>query len=724
MGSLVPAAVAGILAAVLHTAVPLSGTIRSADGKPVSGATVIVYQGREIRTATSDASGGYSFADVALPTTVEVSARGFAPEVRSVEQSPADFTLTPASVRESIIVLGSTSAAASNWRDADTGQTTLSREDLERQPAVTPDESLRVISGFSLFRRSTARASNPTTHGVTMRGLSASGASRGLILLDGIPLNEGFGGWVTWTRVPPAALGGVDVSRGAEGDVFGSDALGGVIELQSRFEGQKFFSVAGEGGSGGLGSADFAGGLRRKGWSVFGSAGWFTNDGEIPVEPESRGAVDRPASADWTNALGRVERGWGESQLRVSAWGSSEERGNGTEQQWNKMSGGTVAASFLTYVKSTSVAARFSTGPNDFDQSFTAVAAGRATETLTSIQYVDLWMTRAVVEVGQGIPLGYVVGRAVFSRASSDFKVETPALTTTRPLRDDSDAISLQAGFRPGGRFTVGAGVRHEWRAAPEETDGREGATVGHASGSWRVSDPVTVRGMFATSHRWPTLNELARDFRVGNVLTTANPDLLPERARSGDLGVTFQRPKGSVSVTGFWSVVDDAIASVTISTGATITRQRQNAGDAHASGVEIEAEARTSTHYRLRASMVFMNATFQDAADPALEGKRLPQVPKTTVSVGGDVFLPAGITATAFLRFTGEQYDDDRNQFLLANATQVDLRIAGGLGPVRRLGWHFVMENVGDARIEVGRTPLVTLAPGRVVRAGLGWKF
>ena len=723
MGSVVPAAVAGILAAVLHAAVPLSGTIRSADGKPIAGATVIVYQGREIQTATTSPTGEYTFRDVALPTTVEVSAPGFAPDMRQVEKSPADFTLTPASVRESIIVTAKADSTPV-WRDGTTGQTRLSQEDLERQPAVTPDESLRVISGFSLFRRSTARASNPTTHGVTMRGLSASGASRGLVMLDGIPLNEGFGGWVTWTRVPPDALAGVDVGRGAEGDVFGSDALGGVIALKSRTGGPDTFSVMGEAGSNGLGAADVAGGLRRGRWSMFGAAGWFTNDGEIPVEPDSRGAVDRPASADWTNVLGRVDGAWDNRRLSVSGWGSSEERGNGTEQQWNKMSGGTFAASFDTIVKSTSIAARLSTGPNDFDQSFTAVAAGRATETLTSIQFVDLSMTRAVIEAGRGIPMGYLVGRGVFSRASSDYKVETPTSTTTRPLRDDSDAMSLQAGFRPGNRFTVGAGVRHEWRASPEESDDRESATVGHASGTWRASDHVTDRGTVATSHRWPTLNELARDFRVGNILTTANPALLPERARSGDLAVMYQRPAGSVSVAGFWSVVDDAIASVTQSTGATIIRQRQNAGDAHASGVEIDAEAKASDYVRLRGSAVFMNATFQDAADPALEGKRLPQVPKTTLSVGGDIFLLQSITATVFLRFTGEQYDDDRNQFLLEDATQIDLRIAGGIGPGRRLAWHFVMENAADARIEVGRTPLVTLAPGRVVRAGLGWKF
>ena len=90
---------------------------------------------------------------------------------------------------------------------------------------------LRSVSGFSLFRRSSSRASNPTTHGVTLRGLSASGASRGLVLLDGVPLNDGFGGWVTWTRLPTDALDNVRVNRGAGGDTYGSDALGGVISF-------------------------------------------------------------------------------------------------------------------------------------------------------------------------------------------------------------------------------------------------------------------------------------------------------------------------------------------------------------------------------------------------------------------------------------------------------------------------------------------------------------
>ena len=58
------------------------------------------------------------------------------------------------------------------------------------------DDQLKTVPGFSLFRRTSSRVANPTTQGLTMRGLSASGASRGLVLVDGIPLNDAFGGWL------------------------------------------------------------------------------------------------------------------------------------------------------------------------------------------------------------------------------------------------------------------------------------------------------------------------------------------------------------------------------------------------------------------------------------------------------------------------------------------------------------------------------------------------
>ncbi|HEY6357555.1 MAG TPA: TonB-dependent receptor, partial [Vicinamibacterales bacterium] len=263
-------------------AVPLTGVVHTVSGGAIAGARVEVHEGRRDETATTDAGGAFAFTDVALPVTLDVTAPGFEPVHRVVASSPVDLALDPAGLTESVIVSADRAPA---WRDPSSGATVLSSSDLEVLPAVTLDESLRAVSGFSLYRRSSAVFANPTTDGVTMRGLSASGASRGLILLDGVPLNDGFGGWVTWTRLPTDAVARVDVDRGSASDVFGSDALGGVIRIVTPTVDAPVASATLDFGSTSLASLDLSGGLRRGRLSLFGAASAFRTDGSIPTAP-------------------------------------------------------------------------------------------------------------------------------------------------------------------------------------------------------------------------------------------------------------------------------------------------------------------------------------------------------------------------------------------------------------------------------------------------------
>src|SRR5205085_10951222 len=101
------------------------------------------------------------------------------------------------------------------------GATALPARDLVAGATGTVDEALRASPGFSLFRRTSSAASNPTTQGVTLRGLSSSGAGRTLVLVDGAPLNDPFGSWVAWDKLPIAAIECVEVVRGAAGDLYG-----------------------------------------------------------------------------------------------------------------------------------------------------------------------------------------------------------------------------------------------------------------------------------------------------------------------------------------------------------------------------------------------------------------------------------------------------------------------------------------------------------------------
>ncbi len=709
----------------LLLAASLSGTVKSVDGQPLPGAHVTIEQNHQTLTATTDAAGTFSFPDVPLPATIDVDAPGFAPARVVATASPVRIVLVPAPLAESVVV---TATNPPSWHDGATGATVLSRTDLDQIPAVTPDEMLHGVSGFSLYRRSSSRVANPTTDGVTMRGLSASGSSRGLVLFDDVPLNDGFGGWVTWTRLPPQAISAIEVNRGPAGDLFGSDALGGLIRIAPGTGNPPELFGSVEAGSLNTETAEVSAGRRVGGASVFGAADWFTSDGSIPLEPATRGAVDRPTDATWASGYARVDLGPAARRFSFSGWGGDDDRGNGTVLQRNKSHGGTFTTSFDGLASGFTIAARASVTPDWFYQTFTSVSADRSTEKLTSTQIIDADTTRGIVEVGHPIPFGQIEARASFARANANFGNVTPSASTDLILHDDSSAVSVEAGFAPLASVTFTTGIRHDWRMAPTDTSASDGATVGHAAAAWQAARRLVMHADAATSQRWPTLNELVRNFQVGSVLTEANPNLLPERAVSFEGGATWTASHWLASVTAFDSVVHDAVANVTISTTPTI-RLRENAGDAHSHGVEADAETHVTSKIRLRLSTTFVNATFRNSIEPALEGNQLPEVPRASIGGGMDAEIAPNLMASFVSHTVSSQFDDDRNQFLLGAATQVDARLAGKL---RRFGWQVVVENLFNANIETSKSPpvtatspiLITLAPGRAIRFGLNWRW
>src|SRR6187402_3460024 len=143
-----PATLAFLLLVRLTVPASLAGTVQSADHKPIPAATIVAQQNGRTFTATVDDTGAFTLADVTLPITIEVHAAGFTTVRQTVETSPVALTLSPSGIRESIIVTGS--APGDWWRRPMTGTTVLSAESLEKLPAVTMDEALRVVSGLSL----------------------------------------------------------------------------------------------------------------------------------------------------------------------------------------------------------------------------------------------------------------------------------------------------------------------------------------------------------------------------------------------------------------------------------------------------------------------------------------------------------------------------------------------------------------------------------------------
>ena len=192
---------------------PVAGTVRDASGGVIAGASVRLEAagGHEQQTRTA-ADGRFRFAHPpADPQQLVVSAPGFAERrVPIASGEPAEVVLAPAGPLETVTV--TPTRTETRLGNVPASVSVITRRDIEASPAVVADDVLRQLPEFSLFRRSSSLASHPTAQGVSLRGIGPSGVSRTLVLLDGVPFNDPFGGWVYWTTVrdgqPPADRGG------------------------------------------------------------------------------------------------------------------------------------------------------------------------------------------------------------------------------------------------------------------------------------------------------------------------------------------------------------------------------------------------------------------------------------------------------------------------------------------------------------------------------------
>jgi outer membrane receptor protein involved in Fe transport len=302
----------------------------------------------------------------------------------------------------------------------------------------------------------------------------------------------------------------------------------------------------------------------------------------------------------------------------------------------------------------------------------------------------------------------------------ADLSLATGSIAGT-DARQRTHAVFVQT-TRHAGRVTAGAGLRGEiWtsRRADGSDVREESFFVPRVSIAYRAADALALRAAYQDGHRSPTINELYRDFRVGNVLTRANAALGPEQSRGWEASALVTRPWASARTAFFWTTLDDAIVNVTLESGATIVRQRQNAGRIRARGLEVESDVRVAPGVALTASCALIDSTFTRGA--GLAGLRVPQVPRVQASAGFRGTWPS-VTAALEWRFIGRQFDDDRNtpDLLLDRSSIADMKVAWRAR--RGVELFAAVENAFDEEQEVGRTPLVTIGLPRTFRAGVRW--
>jgi outer membrane receptor protein involved in Fe transport len=737
----------------------LEGVVRDQAGAPVAGAEVVLSDDSHALRTSTDEGGRFSFTPATLTgaETLAVRARGFASYerrlgARGVGETLFEIVLSPAPLAEALTV----TATRTETRLGETAASVvvLSDAELEATAAATLDDALRQqVPGFQLFRRSGSRTANPTSQGVSLRGVGASGASRAVVLADGIPLNDPFGGWVYWGRVPREGVSRVEVLRGGASALYGSDALGGAVQLITRRPQQApQASLELSYGSQRTPDASLYAAARRGLWGASLAAESFATDGYVPVERAARGLTDVPADSRRASLVLTLERAL-EDRGRAFVSGSlyGESRANGTRLQTNRTHLRQLSAGVDWRTHGAGeFQARVYGGTQVFDQTFTAVADDRNSETLTRLQRVPAQFTGASAQWSRalGTRLALVAGaEAREVRGASDeiaYVRGAPTAFVGAGGRERSQGLFLQGSARVTPKTFLTATARADrWRnyAAFEATrpiaatspaalrvfhDRAESSFSPRLSLLHKLTGRVSLFASGGRAFRAPTLNELYRSFRVGEVLTLANSDLSAERLAGGEAGAGVSALGGRLDARGafFWAEVTRTVANVTVAqTPALITRQRQNLGRTRSRGFEFDAEARPSKRLVLSAGYAFTDARVVSfPPNASLEGLLIPQIPRSVFTFRARYLPTAKVTLGLQGRASSAQFDDDQNRLPLASYFTLDALASKRLS--RHADIFAAAENLFNQRYDIGRTPVRTLGAPLFVRVGLRLRF
>lgn len=689
-------------------------------GAPIAGASVTA--GRTPLETGTDGAVDWEGTD-----PVTVSAPGFADQ--TVTPRPTGETrvvLVPAAITDRVTV---TAARGDARLATPASATVLTSAEVLTSAAGAMDDLLRYTPGFSLFRRSSSRVANPTTQGVTLRGVSGSGASRTLVLTDGVPLNDPFGSWVYWNRVPQAAIDRVEVLRGTTGDLYGADALGGVVQVLTFTPGAPRVRAFVEGGSFNTARGSLYGGGSRGQWSIFASGEAVTTDGAYVVADDQRGVVDARADSDYRTGV--VNVGWARESTRanVRVSGFREERGNGTPLQVNDTTWRQVAATGGGIVAGGAWQATVSRGSQDYYQTFSAIVTDRSSERLTTEQTTPSDFTQASAQwVGSIGRHSFIVGGELHDTDATveEFRYSTTNVRTG-PFLVGGDEL-LTAGFLRtrialADEWTLSAGARVDgWKTAsidPAIADRTETFFSPRVSLAWQRAG-VGVHVAASRSYRTPTLNELHRGFRAGNVVTNPNALLEPERLTGVEAGLLGRSGRVSGRVTGFFNTLDGAIANITLSSTPTqITRQRANSDEIRAYGAEFEADVRASAALSFTGQLTLTSSEFRGSvATPAIAGNKVTQVPAWSAAAGVVWTDPRIATLNLQVRASDKAFDDDLNTLELRRYAVVD--VFAGRNVWRSLQAFAAVENLFDSDFDVARTPVRSVGWPRSVRVGV----
>lgn len=630
----------------LAAAAPLGGKVVDTGNHRIANATVLVVKGSAVIASIATSADG-TFGPLALPDgeyTITVSAPGLRATPRSVTlpaTGDLEIRLAPAAVSESVVV--SASSVDVPLSHAGDSVTVIDRADLRTHQVETVPDAMRLVPGVHV-------ASNGGRGTVTSFFPRGGESDYTLVLVDGIPQNA-FGGGFDASHLTTADIDRIEVVRGPQSALFGDGAIGGIVQIVTRrggpLRGDAFFEGGGYGTK--HGSASAAGSAGHWSWGAAGD-GLFT-DGDTRAFPNI-GTVSNnkywegngSGSASWSDSADRTitftARG---GQNRIGTPGPYGSDPLGRYDGLDTVSHGTntteeIGGSAILGATKTirhHVDATFANFKSAFTSPFGP--SDDRTRRFTARYQIDLERQPVAISAG-----------AELQREQEDYTYIENESFEPVPVKRTTTGLFVEARPSLGDRLFVTGGVRLEdiareslvtdgsrpdfdrdvvWSANPKVTAAWFLSTPG-------ASDWTKIHGSAGTGIKPPTGFDIA---------FTNNPNLKPERSRSGDIGIeqSFANARGVVDATFFANRYEDLIVTIGSAFTGVSRYKTDNVANARARGVELSASWNAGHGVTVRGGWTVLSSavlgvnTLPDVAQkPFAVGQALIRRPKESGSL------------------------------------------------------------------------------------------
>ncbi|MFQ5743977.1 MAG: TonB-dependent receptor plug domain-containing protein [Acidobacteriota bacterium] len=509
---------------------------------------------------------------------------------------------------------------------------------LDRAPGVTTVRGGPVGAVSSVFLRGTN--SNHT-----------------LFLVNGVKVNSPSTGAYNLAHLPASQVERIEIVRGPQSALYGSEALGGVINVITRKgTGPVSGGIEGEGGSFGTGQVQAWVGGSRGELDYSASVARYDSNG-FSAADEARGNVENDGYENLSvdSRLGyRSASGWqiegflrafdATTQIDDFAFGVGPvDDGNFVEDS-NEIY---TAVRLGRQVGRWNTSLTVSDSEIDLTDSNPDASFSRLFGLDAFIREID-WQNEVALAAGNTL-----IGGVEYRREKA--AVESETVFDTSGFNDDVDVTGLYLHDRmllAGDRVTLSFGGRHENHSV------FGGHTTGQVGASVRLPLGLRVHGSLGTGFRAPSINDLFFPF-------FGNRALGPEKSTGGDIGVQGYWDESGLrfDLTYFRNDITDLIQF------SLATFQAENIGNALTQGVEASGEWAPSDRFGLGGTYTFTDAMDQDLDLPLLRRPRHQGSLRLTVRPSGRLRVFTEVRAKGHRQDFGPVGRVDLGGFLVWNA-------------------------------------------------------